>query len=123
MHRVEEVPAVPIHGRNRIARDDRVERQAVPERLAERRHVRHDVVVRVHEGEQVARAPDPRVRFVDDQKHVAGFAVRFRRFEVTRRSTIMPPDDRISSRITAASEPQGARSTMEKPYASSVAQS
>lgn len=33
----------------------------------------------------------------------------------------MPPDDRIGSRITAASEPQEARSTMEKPYASSVA--
>lgn len=35
----------------------------------------------------------------------------------------MPSDDRIGSRITAASVPQEARSTMEKPYASSVAQS
>ena len=85
VRRVEEVPAVPTHGRNRIARDDRAERQAVPERLAERRHVRHDVVVRVHEGEQVARAPDPSLRFVGDQKHAADLAVRFQRFEVARR--------------------------------------
>lgn len=73
VRRVEEVPAVPTRGRNHIARDDRAERQAVPGVLLSVSATSLSACMKANRSP----APDHRLRFVDDQKHAAGFAVRF----------------------------------------------